>query len=58
MVVSEGGDGDVGGGGCSQIVLSLWLIIFTETAELLEKRKRGGSAICRLLYLLQLHTQR
>lgn len=30
----------------SQIVLSHWQIICTETAELWEKRKHGGSAIC------------
>lgn len=29
-----------------QIVLSHWQIVFTETAELWEKRKHGGSAIC------------
>lgn len=31
--------------GC-QIGLSHWQIIFTESAELWEKRKYGGSAIC------------
>lgn len=46
----------LGKGGCSQTVLSRWLIISTETAELSGKTTHGGSAICCLLYLLQLHT--
>lgn len=41
-----GGEGGGGVGGGCQIVLSHWQIIFTERAELWEKRKHDGSAIC------------
>ncbi len=43
--VCLGGEAGQRGRGC-QIVLSHWQITFGETAELWEKRKYGGAAIC------------